>query len=79
MPDPLRPAAAHVQEVPFADITGVGACGEGGRALWATVGSKLQGEVWGGPSVQARPGAAAGGGQGAYRFGSVLEGAVPGG
>ena len=61
MPDPLRPATAHIQEVPFTNITGVGACGEGGRALWATVGSKLQGEIRGGPSAQARPGAAAGG------------------
>lgn len=47
MPDPLRPATAHIQEVPFTNITGVGACGEGERALWATVGSKLQGEVRG--------------------------------
>lgn len=78
MPDPLCPATAHLQEVPFTNITGVGASGEGGRALWATVGSKLQGEVLGGPSVQARPGAGAGGTR-SNRFGFVLEGAVPGG
>lgn len=45
MPDPLCPATAHLQEMPFTNITGVGASGEGGRALWATVGSKLQGEA----------------------------------
>ena len=47
MPDPLCPATAHLQEVPFTNITGVGASGEGGRALWATAGSKLQGKFWG--------------------------------